>query len=241
MSGSRRRSMFERWGGRCAARGATQRVAQSCPRRNAARDAAQHMVQRCMRRNMAICTCGRAAVCRSARSTHATAPAVHALTRCACELACCCVQTITGGSLRLVQDWERVYAVCPDSLPPAKAQQLQRESQCFARVATGNRVNMFWVKQCRVGRTLYEPATCSLFQPIPHRLPLPGFKSVCVLISGFGDGVRRAIVNSISILGGTCAPPHACHTPSTHVSATHLARSLHPRLSPHTLVCSRAA
>lgn len=115
------------------------------------------------------------------------------------------LQTITGGSQRLVQDWDRVFAVCPDSLPPAKAQQLQRESQCFGRISTGNRVNMFWVKQCRVGQTLYEPSTCSLFQPIPHELPLPGFKSVCVVISGFGDGVRRAILNSISILGGTYA------------------------------------
>ena len=65
-------------------------------------------------------------------------------------------------------------------------------------------VNMFWVKQCRVAKQLYEAKKTFLFHPIPHKLPIAGFSSVCILITGFGDGVRLAIVHTMKALGGTC-------------------------------------
>lgn len=42
--------------------------------------------------------------------------------------------------------------------------------------------------------------------PIPHALPLPGFDRVVVVISGFGDGFRRAIVHAVDVMGGTYDP-----------------------------------
>jgi hypothetical protein len=116
------------------------------------------------------------------------------------------VQVITAESSKLVRNWDKVFAVCPDSFPPSTVQELKRRNPCFGRVDAANMVNMFWVKQCRVTKTLFDVNASFMFHPIPHNLPIPGFTSVCILITGFGDGVRLAIVHTMKALGGTCVP-----------------------------------
>lgn len=108
--------------------------------------------------------------------------------------------------LGLVSNDELLYAVCPDGFPGEACQAAQRRSRAFAKTPGSHRVNMFWVKQCRVDRTFYPPQKSSLFMPIPHALPLPGFDRVVVVISGFGDGFRRAIVHAVDVMGGTYDP-----------------------------------
>lgn len=107
--------------------------------------------------------------------------------------------------LGLVSNDELLYAVCPDGFPGEACQVAQRRSRAFAKTPANHRVNMFWVKQCRVDRTFYPPQKSSLFMPIPHALPLPGFGRVVVVISGFGDGFRRAVVHTVDVMGGTYA------------------------------------
>jgi hypothetical protein len=48
-----------------------------------------------------------------------------------------------------------------------------------------------------------QPNSC-LFQPVGFGTPLGDFSSVVVVISGFGDGVRRGIDHSVRLLGGVC-------------------------------------
>lgn len=115
------------------------------------------------------------------------------------------VQEIKDTMLGLVADEELLYAVCPDGFPGEACQAAQRRSRAFAKTPAHHRVNMFWVKQCRVDRLFYPPQKSSLFMPIPHALPLPGFCHVVIVISGFGDGFRRAIVHAVNVMGGTCA------------------------------------
>lgn len=130
------------------------------------------------------------------------------------------VQVITAASVKLVKNWDKAYAVCPDSFPPTVFQELKRRNPCFARVDAGNMVNMFWVRQCFVAKQLYEAKKTFLFQPIPHKLPVPGFTSVCILITGFGDGVRLAIVHTMKALGGTCASRSRFQCPPFHFQVT---------------------
>ena len=113
-------------------------------------------------------------------------------------------QELLESTSRLVKDWADVYAICPASLPPAQLQKLRQRSKCFSSILEDHQVNLFWLEICHVTKGWVPPAS-SLFQPVRHRLPFADFANVVVLVSGYGDGVRRGIANAVAQLGGECA------------------------------------
>ena len=115
------------------------------------------------------------------------------------------VQEILDSTRSLVDDWSAVHTVCPASFPPERVNALRQRSKCFASTLEGNCGNFFWLTVCQMSLSLV-PTTSCVFQPVAYAVPLTAFAHVCVVISGYGDGVRRGILHAIQLLGGECAP-----------------------------------
>lgn len=142
-------------------------------------------------------------------------------------------QEILDSTRSLVSDWSAVHSVCPASFPPERVAALRQRSKCFASTLEGNCGNFFWLTVCQMSLTLV-PTTSCVFQPVSFATPLKAFAGVVVVISGYGDGVRRGILHAVQLLGGECAaPPHGVFT------ALQAAR-MRPILV-HRLKCTRGA
>ena len=122
------------------------------------------------------------------------------------------VQEVLETTRSLVKDWSTAYALCPASFPPADIQEARQRSKCFEAIPETNRANVFWLTICRVSHTCVPLQSC-LFQPIGFPVPFPHFRDVLVIISGYGDGVRRGICNAVRTIGGECASWHQCCIP----------------------------
>ena len=118
------------------------------------------------------------------------------------------MQLLVDSMLSLVDDWSKVYALCPASMPAAKVSELRNRSKIFRSVLDDHRVNTFWLTVCRSTNTFLEPVSC-LFQPISHAVPFPDFAKICVLLSGFGDGVRQGVKVATELAGGAYVPHFA--------------------------------
>ena len=104
-----------------------------------------------------------------------------------------------------MKDWSCAYAIVPASMPPAAVQAAQQKSKCFASIYEKHRLTFFWLMMCRA-QQVWFPVGSSLFQPVRFAVPFPEFAKVVVLITGFGDGVRRGMAHAIRMLGGECVP-----------------------------------
>ena len=129
------------------------------------------------------------------------------------------LQLLVDNMCNLVASWDDVYACCPASMPPEKLNELRNRSRVFKNVPDSNLMNFFWLEVCRRSKTFFLQSCC-LFHPVRHHMPLPEFANVCVLLGGFGDGVRRGVEHAIHLFGGRCVAVHSSvTTPVTQQSA----------------------
>jgi hypothetical protein len=113
------------------------------------------------------------------------------------------LQEVLESTQSLVKDWSFVWAICPPSMPGDKMSLWRERSKCFRQILPSHHLNMFWLQMCRTTQQMMPTESC-LFQPISHPIPFPEFAKVCVIVSGYGDGVRRGIANTLHKLGGEC-------------------------------------
>jgi hypothetical protein len=114
------------------------------------------------------------------------------------------VQEVLDNTRGLVSDWSKVFALCPASFPSHAVKAMRQRSRCFSSIPEGHFANFFWLTICKASVTFMQPNSC-LFQPVGFQTPLEDFANVVVVISGFGDGVRRGIDHAVRLLGGVCA------------------------------------
>lgn len=84
-----------------------------------------------------------------------------------------------GGTAQLITDWESAAALCPLSLPAAKASALGKAHACFRGVPERRRFTVYWLECCvQMGRLLAPTPGAPCYCPLPHVLPLPGMEDV---------------------------------------------------------------
>ena len=115
------------------------------------------------------------------------------------------MQEVLDSTRALISNWDTVYAIVPASMPPTVTQEQVNRSKCFASIYEKHRLTFFWLMMCRAQQVWFPIESC-LFQPVRFVTPFKEFASVVVLITGFGDGVRRGMDHAIRLLGGECAP-----------------------------------
>ena len=111
------------------------------------------------------------------------------------------VQELHDNMLKLVHDWEHVYAICPASFTADAQRRVKLESKSFGLVKSDKQCNMVWLKICMASQA-HVPPSSSLFMPIYFPVPFASFRGVCVVISNHGDGVRFCISLCIKLMGG---------------------------------------
>jgi hypothetical protein len=149
------------------------------------------------------------------------------------------LQEILDSTRGLIKDWKTVFALCPASFPQPAVQAMRQRSRCFSSILDGHHTNFFWLTICRASQSFVHPYSC-LFQPISHPAPFPSFSGVVVVISGYGDGVRRGICNAMQLLGGECvATPLPCTSLVGHASRGCRLKHPHARGQSALRLCTR--
>ncbi|KAJ9518923.1 hypothetical protein QJQ45_026225 [Haematococcus lacustris] len=110
----------------------------------------------------------------------------------------------TSSSARLVKDPGRAYAVCPHSLVEMQLRELERKADDFKLVPPAQRVTLYWLQECLASRQLLPPHVFGqpAYRPWPFQLPVRGFDSLRLHVSGVHPSMRAGIFKVISLLGG---------------------------------------
>lgn len=73
----------------------------------------------------------------------------------------------------------RAFAICPSSLPPARASALRSSNPDFAAVPETGRFTLYWLECCVQAQEVITPQRGTpCFQPLPYSLPIPGAENI---------------------------------------------------------------
>ncbi|KAK9857161.1 hypothetical protein WJX84_010469 [Apatococcus fuscideae] len=121
----------------------------------------------------------------------------------------------SADTMNTVLSWQKAYAVCSTSMPPARLGPLSRLPD-FKKVPASMRVTVWWLCRCNMAssvqsHTSYDELTS---RPFPFPLPVPGMGGVRLCASGYSEVEKDKIKVLTNILGGkytTAMKPTSTH------------------------------